>query len=286
MHSILITGGTGSFGQAFARRLLADNTYDRICIFSRGEHAQAAMRQALKDDKRLRWFIGDVRDKERLTRACRGVGTIIHAAALKRIEVGAYNPDEMVKTNVLGAMNVIDAAITNHVQKVVALSTDKAYQPISPYGQTKALAESLFLNANDIHGVVLSRFSVVRYGNIWNAQGSIVPKWRALLEAGEARLPVTDPEATRFFMRLDEAVALVLYALTAMANEVLVPAMLPAYRLADLASAFAATFGGVAPEVVGMPPWEKVHESMAEWRCSKDARRMTVDELREELKRG
>ena len=281
MHSILITGGTGSFGQAFVRRLLADYSYDRICIFSRGEHAQAAMRQALKDDKRLRFFIGDIRDKERLTRACRGVDTLVHAAALKRIEVGAYNPDEMVKTNVLGAMNVIDAAIANGVKRVVALSTDKAYQPISPYGQTKALAESLFLNANDIHGTDAPMFSVTRYGNIWNASGSVVPTWHALLAAGAKVLPVTDGRATRFFMWLEDAVDLVLNTLDHMPAHVVIPRDLPAYQLDTLAAAF-----GMPYSESGMPPWEKLHESMDDSLCSDTARRMTVDELREELRRG
>jgi UDP-N-acetylglucosamine 4,6-dehydratase len=150
MKSVLITGGTGSFGQAFAKRLLKDGT-ERVVILSRGEHAQAEMRERLSDD-RLRFFIGDVRDRDRLRRAFEGVDVVVHAAALKRIEVGAYDPIEMVKTNVIGTMNVIEAAMDAKVKKVVGLSSDKAWQPISPYGQSKALAESLLLNANNISG--------------------------------------------------------------------------------------------------------------------------------------
>jgi len=239
---------------------------------------------ALHDDPRLRWFIGDVRDKERLVRACRGVNAIVHAAALKRIEVGAYDPEEMVKTNVLGALNVIEAALVNRAQKVVALSTDKAYQPISPYGQTKALAESLFLAANNTQGKGNTRFAVTRYGNIWNAQGSVVPKWRALVAAQHTHavpLPLTDTRATRFFMRLGEAIDLVLEVLETMPSTVVIPHDLPAYNLADLAEAF-----GGGYQVCGLPPWEKLHESMRDGLCSADVRRMTVTELREELHRG
>lgn len=281
MNSILVTGGTGSFGQAFISRFLTNPCVDRICVFSRGEHAQAAMREALGDPAKVRWFIGDVRDKERLIRACRGVDTIIHAAALKRIEVGAYNPDEMVKTNVLGAMNVIDAALANRARRVVYLSTDKAYQPISPYGQSKALAESLFLTANDTQGRHSTSFAVTRYGNIWGAKGSVVPRWRGILAPNpRALLPVTDPDATRFFMRMEEAVDLVEHTLDSMPDQVVIPDWLPAYRVADLVDAFEADW---TPQ--GLPPWEKLHESMCDGVCSADARRMTVSELREELGR-
>ena len=281
MVSYLVTGGTGSFGQAFIKRLLDLKIADRVCVFSRGEHAQAAMRAALNDDPRLRWFIGDVRDKDRLIRACRGVDTLVHAAALKRIEVGAYDPEEMVKTNVLGAMNVIEAALSNRVKKVVYLSTDKAYQPISPYGQTKALAESLFLAANNTQGKTATRFAVTRYGNIWGAAGSVVPKWRALVAEGKT-LQATDLEATRFFMRMDEAVNLVFLAIETMPSLPLIPAALPAYRVGDLVRAFDRGHA----DVVGLPAWEKLHESMDDGLCSADVRRMTVDELKQELKNG
>ena len=199
MKSVLVTGGTGSFGRAFVRRLLQDNTVDRIAILSRGEHSQAAMRDEFGSD-RLRFFIGDVRDRDRLRRAFSGVDVVVHAAALKRIEVGRYNPTEMVQTNINGTVNVVEAALDADVKKVVYLSSDKAWQPISPYGQSKALAESIVLNAYQGS----TRFAVTRYGNVWCSQGSVAPKWAAI--AGP--VPVTDPDATRFFMRMDEAVGL------------------------------------------------------------------------------
>ena len=202
MNSVLITGGSGFFGRTFTQYLLDNNLADRICIYSRDEYKQSVMRHDFVDD-RIRYFIGDVRDLARLTRAMRGVDTVVHAAALKRIEVGHYAPEEMVQTNVHGAMNVIDAAFAAGVEKVVALSTDKAYQPVSPYGQTKALAESLFLAANASHHG--PQYSVVRYGNVWKSTGSVVPVWIDLLARGTPRVPVTDPDATRFFMTALEA---------------------------------------------------------------------------------
>ena len=198
IDSVLVTGGTGSFGQAFVRCLLDTTQVKRVCIFSRGEHAQAAMRRALGDDPRCRWLIGDVRDEARLQRAMQGVDAVVHAAALKRIETGAYNPEEMVKTNVLGTMNVVEAACkAPGVRLVVGLSSDKAFQPASPYGQSKALAEALLLAANITH-TKGPKFAAVRYGNVWAAQGSVVPLWRELIEQGATHVPVTDPDCTRF----------------------------------------------------------------------------------------
>lgn len=279
MRSVLVTGGTGSFGQAFVKRLLATNACDRICVFSRGEHAQAAMRMALNDDPRLRWFIGDVRDFQRLKRAMNGVDVVVHAAALKRIEVGASNPIEMVRTNIDGAINVIEAAQDAGVKKVVALSTDKAVSPISPYGCSKALAESLFLAAdNTVDKERGPRFAVTRYGNVWCSNGSVVPKWRQLLADGSETVPVSDPDATRFFMTIDEAVDLVLDTIhTMQGGELRIPD-LPAYRLGDLVEAL-----GAKANIIGLPAWEKKHESMDEARCSETARRMSVDELRDWL---
>lgn len=283
IRSVLVTGGTGTFGRAFVRHLISQSDISRICIYSRGEHIQAAMRKELGDDSRLRWFIGDVRDKERLTRAMIGVDTVVHAAALKRIETGAYCPDEMVKTNVLGTMNVIDAAVANKVSRVVFISSDKAYQPVSPYGQSKALAESLVLAANNTHGSAGPRLAVVRYGNVWGAQGSVVPYWRQLRDEGVKAAPVTDLECTRFFMTIDEAVYLVDDTLNIMrGGELVIPDWLPAYRVGDLAAAM----GFVAVVPSGLPEWEKLHESMREGLCSEFARRMTIDELREKLKDG
>ena len=275
--SILITGGTGSFGQAFTEKLLKGSEYDRICIYSRGEHAQAAMRARFGNDVRLRFFIGDVRDRERLVRSMEGCNDVVHGAALKRIEVGIYNPNEMVKSNVLGAMNVIEAAKDAGVQKVVALSTDKAYQPISPYGQSKALAEAMFLAANGTVGAGGPKFTITRYGNVWNSAGSVYPVWRALRLSGCNTVPVTDPDCTRFFMLMREAVAFVLDALVEMKPEIKIPD-LPAYRLGDLAEAM-----GVEQNVIGLPIWEKKHESMCEGRSSDKARRMSIEEIRSHL---
>lgn len=283
IQSILVTGATGSFGQAFIQFLLNSTNVPRICVYSRGEHAQAALRDAIGDNPRMRYMVGDVRDSARLTRACRGVDAIVHAAALKRIETGAYNPDEMVKTNVLGTMNVIEAAIANGVKWIVGLSSDKAYQPISPYGQSKALAESLMLAANDMHGRRYSRFACTRYGNIWNAQGSVVPKWRALAEQGKP-IFLTDQDCTRFFMTIDEAVNMVWNLISKMqGGELVIPDWLPAYRLGDLARAFVGLYG-ISATTTGLPPFEKLHESMSDDLCSSDARRMTVEELKELLK--
>lgn len=276
--SLLITGGSGSFGRAMIHKLLTAPTGvypERLIVLSRGEHAQADMwRQfaALDTGSRLRFFIGDVRDRDRLRRAFFGVQYVIHAAALKRIEVGHYNPIEMVKTNVDGAINVIEAANDCDVEKVIMLSTDKAWRPVSAYGQSKALAESLFLQAY----CGRTRFSVTRYGNVWGSAGSVVPTWQAAAAKGEA-IRVTDPEATRFFMTMEQALELVLNTLRTMQGGELVIPTLPAYRLADLLAA-------VAPEadahVTGLPSFEKLHEGMADDNTSDKARRMTIEELR------
>lgn len=272
--SILITGGSGSFGQAFTKRILRDKP-ERVIVLSRDEHKQAHMAQSINDD-RLRLFIGDVRDRDRLRRAFDGVDIVVHAAALKRIEVGHYCPSEMVQTNVIGAMNVIEAAMDAGVDKVVALSTDKAYQPVSAYGQSKALAESLFLNAYRAKSG--PRFAVTRYGNVWMSQGSVGPKWLALKAAGKTSVPVTSPDATRFFMRMGEAIDLVLQTIATMQGGELNIPSLPAYRVGDLADAM-----GMKMEICGLPRWEKLAEGMADGNTSDLARRMSVGELREAL---
>lgn len=272
--SILITGGTGSFGRAFTKALL-DGGHERICIYSRGEHAQADMRASFGDHESLRWFIGDVRDRDRLRRAMEGVQVVIHAAALKRIEVGHYNPVEMVKTNVLGAVNVIEAAQDAGVLKVVGLSSDKAYQPVSPYGCSKALAESLFLEANNTGRTL---FSVTRYGNVAGSAGSVIPKWREILKSDDT-VPVTDPDCTRFWMRMEEAIDLVMdTADLEKGGELAIPE-LPAYRLGDLAEAM-----GAKMDILGLNGFEKKHEGMKDGLTSDIVRRMTVDELREGLR--
>jgi UDP-N-acetylglucosamine 4,6-dehydratase len=279
LQSVLITGGTGYFGRAFAREVLESGISERVCIYSRCEHRQAAMRAEFDDDYRLRFFVGDVRDRERLTRAMHGVDVVVHAAALKRIEVGHYNPDEMVKTNVLGAMNVIDAAVDSHwVQKAVLLSSDKAFEPVSAYGQSKALAEALFLAANRTHSDRLQgpRFAVTRYGNVAGSTGSVIPRWRERIARGEA-VPVTDPECTRFWMTIEEAVELVLTTIDEMPSEPAIP-LLPAFRLGDLAEAM-----GARMDIRGLDFWEKQHESMRRGLSSDVVPRFSVDELRTRL---
>jgi len=277
MKSILLTGGSGYLGRHLAKRLLADG-WERICIFSRGEHRQAKMRMELKDDPRLRWFIGCVRDPNRLERAMQGCEVVIHCAALKRIEVGFYAPDEMIKTNVIGSMNVVEAAASAGVKKCLLVSSDKAYQPVSPYGQAKALAESIFLTANNVwpNG---PRYACCRYGNVWGSTGSVVPTWKKALETGGTIL-ITNPYCTRFFMTVDQAVELVLHTAETMQGGEMVIPELPAYQLGDLLNA-------IAPHravcVTGLPKWEKIHESMSKDKCSKDARRMTITELQEAL---
>lgn len=290
MRSVLITGGSGAFGTALCNRLLRDSDAMRVVVFSRSEHRQADLARELgvwpTASWRMRYFIGDVRDRDRLRRAMDGIDVVIHAAALKRIEVGNYNPLEVKKTNIDGAANVIEAATDAGVGRVIALSTDKAYQPISPYGTSKAFAESLFTAANNTRGNNGPWFSIVRYGNVWNSTGSVVPTWRAIIakgfdnlgQGGWSTVPVTNPECTRFFMRMDEAVDLVLMAARPFDGAEFVIPQLPAYRLGDLAEAM-----GVQMDIRGLPSWEKLHESMGPGNCSETARRMTVQELKEAL---
>jgi UDP-N-acetylglucosamine 4,6-dehydratase len=272
MHSVLITGGTGFLGRGLVRRLLDDGAR-RVRVYSRNEFAQSRMRDDYADE-RLGFFIGDVRDADRLERAMHGCDLVIHAAALKRIEVGHYNPDEMVKTNVMGSMNVIEAARRARVRRAIFISTDKAYQPISPYGTSKAMAEGLFLAGN--RQTLGPRYVVCRYGNVAGSTGSVIPHWRTLLERG-FDIPVTDPGCTRFWMRRSQAVDLVMKA-AASEEELLIPT-LPAYDLSTLALAL----GVSAMRIVGLGVWEKKHESMGPGNSSDVARRMSLEELQAEL---
>lgn len=276
-NGILITGGSGYLARGLVERLLEQGE-DRICLYSRGEYAQSLMRAEFEDDPRLRWFIGDVRDQQRLEWAMDSVEAVIHAAALKRIETGAYNPEECVKTNVIGTMNVIEAARRAGVQKVLLVSSDKAFEPVSPYGHTKALAECLFLTANELSPYG-PRYAVVRYGNVWNSTGSVLPTWRTALRTSST-VKVSDPDVTRFFMWRDEAVDLVLGTLKTMVGGELAIPDLPAYRLGDLVTAL-----GAKAEITGLAGHEKLHEKMGPDHSSERARRMTVTELREAVDR-
>jgi UDP-N-acetylglucosamine 4,6-dehydratase len=277
MRRILVTGGSGFFGRGFVRRAL-DMGAERVCVYSRGEFAQHLMREEFGIDNRLRLFIGDVRDPDRLRRAMEGCDLVVHAAALKRVEVGEYDSIEMARTNVDGAINVIKAATEAGVRKVVALSSDKAYAAANCYGATKFVAEKLFLAANNDRGTNGPIFAVTRYGNVAGSTGSVIPIWRAALRRGES-VTMRDPEATRFWMTLEEAITLVVdTALTMKGGELRVP-HLPAYRLGDLAEAM-----GVSYAVTGLLGGEKLHESMEAGQCSDSARRLTVDELKEALR--
>jgi UDP-N-acetylglucosamine 4,6-dehydratase len=254
MRSVLVTGGAGYFGQAFVRAAL-DRGAERVCVFSRGEYQQALMRQAF-EDTRLRFFVGDVRDPTRLMRAMEGIDVVVHAAALKRVEVGEYDAPEMVKTNVMGSMNVIEAATAAGVRKVVALSTDKACEPVNCYGATKLAAEKLFLAANNSRGTAGPIFAVCRYGNVAGSTGSVIPTWRQAQARGRL-VTLTDPDATRFWMSREEAVALVMETVATMRGGELVIPELPAYRLGDLAEAMRVSY-----LLTGLQPGEKAHESM------------------------
>lgn len=260
--SILITGGTGSFGNKCVETIL--NNYPnvkRIVIFSRGELKQYNMRKKYPENKfpQLRYFIGDIRDKDRLIRACQGIDIIIHAAAIKQVDTAEYNPDECIKTNVTGAQNVIDAALICGVTDVVALSSDKACAPINLYGATKLTSDKLFVAANNISGRKDIRFSVVRYGNVMGSRGSVIPFFIEKKLSGAKELPITDRRMTRFNISLEEGVVLVLYALkNHLGGEIFVP-KIPSYRIVDVATA-------IAPELkqveVGIRPGEKLHEEM------------------------
>ncbi|MEW5993746.1 MAG: UDP-N-acetylglucosamine 4,6-dehydratase (inverting), partial [Candidatus Zixiibacteriota bacterium] len=258
--SIIITGGTGSFGKKFVETILTRySRVRRVVVFSRDELKQFEMSQTFSTEKypQMRYFIGDVRDKERLIRAMEGIDIVIHAAALKQVPACEYNPFEAIKTNIMGAQNVIEAAIDRGAQKVVALSTDKAAAPINLYGATKLCSDKLFASANNFKGKRDIMFSVVRYGNVMGSRGSVIPFF--LRKRHDGVLPITDERMTRFNITLQEGVDLVLYALAHMwGGEIFVP-KIPSYRITDLAEAIAP---GSRHEIVGIRPGEKLHEEM------------------------
>jgi UDP-N-acetylglucosamine 4,6-dehydratase len=255
---ILVTGGTGSFGTAFIRHLLDHHDPARVVIFSRDELKQYESREKFGNDPRLRWFLGDIRDRERLMRAMHGVRYVIHAAALKQVDTAEYNPFEYVRTNVIGSQNIVDAAIDSGVEKVVALSTDKASSPINLYGATKLVADKLFVSANHYAAHHKTRFAVVRYGNVMGSRGSVIPYFRKLAAEGRS-LPITDKQMTRFFISLDQAVQFVVDSLELMQGGELYVPRIPSMRIVDLAEAVAP----MAPmHETGMRPGEKLHEEM------------------------
>lgn len=260
--TVLITGGTGSFGNKFVETILRDYpNVKKIVIYSRGELKQYNMKQKYpeKDYPMLRYLIGDVRDGERLKRACEGVDVIIHAAAIKQVDTAEYNPRECIKTNVDGAVNVINAAIDCNVKDVVALSTDKACAPINLYGATKLTSDKLFIAANNIKGSRDLRFSVVRYGNVMGSRGSVIPFFIKLRDEGAKELPITDMRMTRFNISLQEGVDLVMWALGHhMGGELFIP-KIPSYRITDVAKAIAPN---LPLKEIGIRPGEKLHEEM------------------------
>ena len=267
--SVLITGGTGSFGHEFVRTLLKDYKPARIIVFSRDELKQFEMQQQFPQGS-MRYFLGDVRDQVRLSQAMRGVDYVVHAAALKQVPAAEYNPMECIKTNIHGAENVITAALENEVQKVIALSTDKAANPANLYGATKLASDKLFVAANNITGGHATRFSVVRYGNVVGSRGSVVPYFKRMLAEGAVELPVTDERMTRFWITLQQGVEFVIRNFARMhGGEIFVP-KIPSMRILDLVESLAP---GVRTRIIGIRPGEKVHEIM----CPADDSHLTLE---------
>lgn len=272
--SILITGGTGSFGKKFIKTILETHTeIERIVIYSRDEFKQfmmSNMPEFKKHADKLRFFIGDVRDKERLYRALEGIDFVVHAAALKQVPSCEYNPFEAVKTNIMGAANIIDACIDKKVKRVVALSTDKACAPVNLYGATKLCSDKLFIQGNAYSGSSGTKFSVVRYGNVAGSRGSVIPFFQELVANGAKELPITDMKMTRFWLKLEQAVEMVLEALEHMHGGELFVKKIPSMHMPDLAKA-------IAPELkiteIGIRPGEKIHECM----ITKEDARNTIE---------
>jgi UDP-N-acetylglucosamine 4,6-dehydratase len=256
--NILITGGTGSFGKKYTKIILSKYKPNKIIIYSRDELKQYEMAQSF-NDKCMRYFIGDVRDEKRLAEAMSDVDIVIHAAALKHVPVAEYNPMECIKTNIDGAQNVIDAALANEVEKVIALSTDKASSPINLYGATKLASDKLFVAANNMVGKKKTRFAVVRYGNVVGSRGSVVPFFKKLIDEGATELPITDEKMTRFLITLADGVNFVLDNFKRMhGGEIFIP-KIPSMKITELAFALAPT---LPHKVIGIRPGEKMHEVM------------------------
>ncbi|MBT5230244.1 MAG: UDP-N-acetylglucosamine 4,6-dehydratase (inverting) [Methylococcales bacterium] len=267
--SILITGGTGSFGKMLTKTLLEKYSPKRLVIYSRDELKQFEMHQTFNDPC-MRYFIGDVRDECRMKEAMSGIDIVIHAAALKQVPAAEYNPMECIKTNIHGAENVIHAAIYNNVEKVIALSTDKAANPINLYGATKLASDKLFVAGNNMAGGKKTRFSVVRYGNVVGSRGSVVPFFQGLIDEGASELPITHEDMTRFWITLQEGVDFVLKDIERMkGGEIFVP-KIPSVKIVDLAKAMAPK---TALKMIGIRPGEKIHEIM----CPADDSHLTIE---------
>lgn len=264
--SILITGGTGSFGKEFLGTVLTNHDPQRVAIFSRDELKQYEMKQTYGDDSRVRFFVGDIRDRERLDMAMHGVDYVVHAAALKQVDTAEYNPMEYVKTNILGSENVMLAAINAGVKKVVALSTDKASSPVNLYGATKLTADKLFISGNHYSYARGTKFAVVRYGNVMGSRGSVIPFFRTIVASGEP-LPITDFRMTRFWITLPQAVDFVIESFEQMDGGELYVPRIPSMKVTDLARAIS---DSVELVEVGIRPGEKLHEEMI---STEDARR-------------
>lgn len=259
--TIMVTGGTGSFGRCFTKKILSHWKPQKLIIFSRDEMKQWEMSHdpLIADNTCMRFFIGDVRDQSRLEMAMRGVDYVIHAAALKHVSAAEYNPFECIHTNVLGAENVVQSAIRTGVRKVVALSTDKAASPLNLYGASKLASDKIFVAANNLSGKDGTCFSVVRYGNVLGSRGSVLPLFRRLIEGGSESLPITDPRMTRFWITLDQGVEFVLSCLQVMrGSEIFIP-KIPSLKVTDLAKTLAPN---LKHEIVGIRPGEKLHEVM------------------------
>ena len=267
--AVLITGGTGSFGRQFVKQLLAEHRPRRVVVYSRDELKQFEMQQEFSHPE-MRYFIGDVRDGARLMQAMQGIDFVVHAAALKQVPAAEYNPMECIKTNIHGAENVIAAALSNNIDRVIALSTDKAANPINLYGATKLASDKLFVAANNNVGQQRTRFSVVRYGNVVGSRGSVVPFFKKLIANGAKSLPVTDARMTRFWITLPQGVAFVVKGFARMqGGEIFVP-KIPSMRITDLVEAVAP---GTPIEIVGIRPGEKLHEVM----CPEDDSHLTLE---------